>query len=184
MINGALTQHNPTDADNTSCAFFSTLANFKLQLLDIAAPFLVILKSPLLPAVIFCSFLYAPVQFISASISEGLSAVNNQLWFAVHSQDCGVLFWISDRISDHTITVFYECCTAKKNSFFGLFSVFIYLINPWMMLVNLSRALQQELRLKQFAVDGPLSLSWAKGFQDGNTHCAAVAHTPLVCQSF
>lgn len=121
MIDGALTQHNPTDADNTSCAFFSTLANFKLQLLDIAAPFLVILKSPLLPAVIFCSFLYAPVQFISASISEGLSAVNNQLWFAVHSQDCGLLFWISDRISDHTITAFYECCTAKKNPFLGLF---------------------------------------------------------------
>lgn len=77
MTSGALTQHNPIDAGNISHAFFSTLANLKLQGLDIAAPFLV--KRPLLPGVIFCSFFYAPIQFISASTSKGLSAVKNQV---------------------------------------------------------------------------------------------------------
>lgn len=79
----AVTQPNPIDADNTSQTFYSTLANSKLQGLDIAAPLLVIPKGPLLPAVIFCSFLEAPTQFIPASISEGLSAVSNQVWFQI-----------------------------------------------------------------------------------------------------
>lgn len=46
MINGALTQHNPIDADSISHAFFNTLANLKLQWLDIAAPFFVTQKPP------------------------------------------------------------------------------------------------------------------------------------------